>query len=225
MNQTTRTIGVLHTGAFLTSNFNELFAEILPDYAVANVVDESLIQRTIEAGHLTARTRRRVAQHLFCLEDLGVEALLVTCSSIGPAVDATRPMLEVPALRVDAAMAARAVSIGPRIGVLATLETTLAPTATMIREQATAVGADVTVDERVCEGAYEAVKSGDVERHDLIVSQGLEDLASKVDVVVLSQASMARSAELLESLGNLPPILTSPRLGVEALRDLLTEAP
>jgi hypothetical protein len=45
-----------------------------------------------------------------------------------------------------------------------------------------------------------------------------------VDVIVLAQASMARAvngADSLEAGGRTVPILTSPRLGVERLRDVV----
>jgi hypothetical protein len=59
-----------------------------------------------------------------------------------------------------------------------------------------------------------------VDVHDQLVSEALKELAGKVDVVVLAQASMARVLSGVTSNGT--PILSSPRLAVERLRhDLL----
>jgi Asp/Glu/hydantoin racemase len=64
--------------------------------------------------------------------DAGADAVLVTCSSIGPAVEATRPFCPVPLFRIDEEMADRAIATGPRIGVLATLKSTLEPTRDLV---------------------------------------------------------------------------------------------
>ena len=63
--------------------------------AVFNIVDESLIQNTIAANELTPATARRVAGHIQSAEEAGADVILVTCSSIGPAVEAARPFVNV----------------------------------------------------------------------------------------------------------------------------------
>jgi Asp/Glu/hydantoin racemase len=114
-------------------------------------------------------------------------------------------------------MADLAVKTGQRIGVAATLQTTLDPTASLIRMRADAAGKQVEVTTRLCQGAFQAVISGDTERHDALVKTGLQELMSKVDVIVLAQASMARVVENLSKEERRVPILSSPRLAVEYL--------
>ena len=46
---------------------------------------------------------------------------------------------------------------------------------------------------RLAEGAFQALRSGDGARHDALVTAALRDLAARVDVIVLAQASMARA--------------------------------
>jgi len=65
------------------------------------------------------------------------------------------------------------------------------------------------------------VVSGDPARHDQLVSAGLQELAPQVDVVVLAQASMARVIETLPAETRRVPILSSPRLAVERLAQLI----
>ena len=104
-------------------------AQSRPEAQTFNIVDESLLANTIAAGRLTAATARRLAMYLGSAEEAGADAILVTCSSLGAAVEAARPFVGVPVLRVDELMADRAVRLGRRIGVIATLPTTLGPTA------------------------------------------------------------------------------------------------
>src|SRR3954451_22720812 len=135
-----KTLPLVHTGTFLAPVFTNLCKELMPDVKVFNIVDESLINNTIAANHLTPTTSRRLAQYLQSAEEAGADAILVTCSSVGPAVEAARPFVNVPVLRVDQPMADEAVGIGRRIGVIATLPTTLEPTVNLIKARAAAQG-------------------------------------------------------------------------------------
>ena len=134
-----------------------------------------------------------------------------------------RPLLKIPALRVDEPMAALAVKMGMRIGVAATLRTTLEPTATLIRNKADEAGKEVIVIPKPCVGAFDAVISGDTATHDAIVSAGLRELIDQADVVVLAQASMARVVENLPEQDRRLPVLSNPRLAVEHLVRILEE--
>ncbi|MEV0996057.1 aspartate/glutamate racemase family protein [Nonomuraea sp. NPDC050202] len=210
----TATLGLVHTSATLVPVFAELCARHLPGVETFNIVDDSLIKNTIAAGRLTPETARRVAGHIGSAEAAGASHILVTCSSIGPAVEASEPLTGVPVLRVDRPMADRAVAPGRRIGVLATLSTTLEPTADLVRRRALAAGAGISLEARLCEGAFEALMSGDAATHDARVAEALSELGGQVDVVVLAQASMARVA------GTVPvpvPVLASPPLAMEHL--------
>ena len=53
--------------------------------------------------------------------EAGADAVMVTCSSIGPGVEVARQLLDLPIFRIDEAMAESAVNVGTRIGVAATL--------------------------------------------------------------------------------------------------------
>src|SRR3546814_8774165 len=78
-------------------------------------------------------------------------------SSIGAAVDIAAQLYDQPVLRVDRAMAEKAVATGRRIGVVATLSTTLNPTADLVRRVAAEQGKQIEIVEHLCEGAFEAV--------------------------------------------------------------------
>lgn len=214
----TKRLGLIHTSATLVDVFAALCAERLPGVETFNIVDDSLIKNTVAAGRLTPQTARRVAGHIGSAEAAGADHILVTCSSIGAAVEAAEPLTGVPVTRVDRPMADRAVALGDRIGVLATLSTTLDPTADLVRRRAAAAGKEITLTARVCEGAFEALMSGDAATHDERVAGELAALSGEVDVVVLAQASMARVAGTVESR---VPILASPPLAMEHLAGVL----
>lgn len=214
---TTR-LAYLHTVASLAAAFKALSDELIPAVDFYHVVDESLLQNTIRLNRLTNTTVRRFAAYLVAAEEGGADLVLVTCSSLGPAVEACRRLVNIPVLRVDEPMADLAVQTGDRIGAIATLSTTLQPTTEILESRAKATGKKVEIIPRLCEGAFEAVISGDAEGHDQLVKSGLQALiSSNVDVIVLAQASMARVVASLSADEQRIPVLSSPRLAVEHL--------
>jgi Asp/Glu/hydantoin racemase len=148
---------------------------------------------------------------------------MVTCSSIGSAVEASAALTNVPVLRVDQAMADIAVQTGSKIGVIATLPTTLEPTSDLVRRRATAAGKQIELTSRLCEGAFDALMSGDTEKHDSMVAKALIELSTEVDVIVLAQASMARVVDTLPEADKRVPILASPGLAIQYIADLAKE--
>ena len=214
-------LALIHTGAFLAAPFTQLCQKSMPDVQVFNIVDESLIQNTIAAAELTPTTSRRLAGYIESAEEAGADAIMVTCSSMGPAVEAARAFVDVPVLRVDGPMADQAVGMGHKIGVIATLRTTLSPTSELIRARAEVQGRTIEVVEHLCQGAFEAFSAGDTDTHDRLVTDGLKALMGSVDVIVLAQASMARVVETLPEADRAVPILSSPELGVEGAKRVL----
>lgn len=208
-------LGLVHTVSKLAPTFAELAGELLPGVEAVVIADELLLKRTVRDGAVDDLTRDRLRGHIAALADFGVDAVLVTCSSVGAVVDDLARQADVPVLRVDRAMAEHAVALGSTIGVLATLPTTLVPTTELVEATAREAGRPVTVVSRLCEGAFAALDRGDGARHDAIIAEELDRLAAEVDVVVLAQASMARIAAARPAGGT--RVLSSPRLAMERL--------
>lgn len=214
------TIAYVHTSHVLIPMFAELSKREMPEVQQFHMVDESLIQNTIRAGELTKATIRRVLGTIRSAHDGGADAVVVTCSSIGPAVAVAHRLFEFPVVRVDEAMAEEAVRLGRRIGVAATLRTTLEPTLSLLQAKALDAGREVDLVESLCADAFAAVLSGDNGTHDRLLADSLTALRQSVDVVVLAQASMARVVPSLPPNGR-APILSSPELAVKRARTLL----
>ncbi|MEP0367998.1 MAG: aspartate/glutamate racemase family protein [Cyclobacteriaceae bacterium] len=219
----TKKLGLIHTSATLVPVFQELIDKHLKgkDIKVFNIVDDSLIKNTIERNKLTEDTSRRVVDYVGSAEDAGADFILVTCSSIGPAVEASASLTKVPVLRVDQPMADQAVQMGAKIGVVATLPTTLEPTSDLVRRRAIAAGKEILLTAKLCEGAFEALMGGEPEKHDEMVAAALKELSTKVDVILLAQASMARVVGQLPEEDKKVPILASPGIAMEHLAKIL----
>lgn len=215
-----QTLALIHTSATLVPVFAQLCREKLPGVATFNIVDDSLVRAIGAKGALTPDIARRVASYIASAESGGADQILVTCSSIGPAVEAAAPFAGVPVLRVDQPMIDRAVQEGRRIGVVATLPTTLHPTTDLLRRRAARAGKVIELTSRLCEGAFEALMAGDAPRHDALVAAALRDLAATVDVILLAQASMARVVDTLAHADRRVPILASPPIAIDFLASL-----
>lgn len=212
---------MIHTSATLVPVFQKLCDEWLKDVKVFNIVDDSLIKDVIDRGELTPNTARRVVDYVGSAEAGGADYILVTCSSIGAAVEAAAPLTKVPVLRVDQPMADLAVQTGTRIGVIATLPTTLEPTSDLVKRRAAAAGKEIQLTSRLCEGAFEALMSGDAARHDRMVAEALKELSTEVDVILLAQASMARVVDSLDEADKRVPIIASPPQAIKHLASVL----
>lgn len=218
-----RSLAMIHTVAGLIDPFKSLARQHLPGWSAVNMLDESLLGDTIRDGRLTTQTTRRLAAMVCSAVDGGAQAVVVTCSSLGPAVEAARPLCPVPLFRIDEGMAQEAVRLGGRIGVLATLATTLDPTSALIARTAAAQGRPLTQIRRLAEGAFARLGAGDTDGHDRLVAQELIALASEAEVIVLAQASMARAlTSVQDHLGSLP-VLTSPALGMAHIAKALAQ--
>jgi Asp/Glu/hydantoin racemase len=216
-----KTLGLIHTSATLVPVFQQLCNEYLPNVKLFNIVDDSLIRNVISCGELTPATARRVVNYVGSAQEAGADYILVTCSSIGAAVEAAAALTKVPVLRVDQPMADIAVQTGKRVGVIATLSTTLQPTSDLVRRRAAVAGKEIELTAKLCEGAFDALMSGDAATHDKMVAAALKELSTKVDVILLAQASMARVVDTLDPADKKVPILASPPIAIQHLATLL----
>lgn len=214
-------LGLIHTSATLVPVFTQLCKEKLPGVETFNIADDSLVKGIREAGSLTPVIARRVASYLESAELAGADFILVTCSSIGPAVEAGAKLIGVPVLRVDQPMADKAVQLAKTIGVVATLRTTLEPTADLIQRRAAIIGREIELTSRLCDGAFEALMNGDAVAHDAKVAAALKELSQQVDIIVLAQASMARVVETIKPEDRRVPILASPGIAIDYLATVL----
>jgi Asp/Glu/hydantoin racemase len=210
-----KTLALIHTSATLVPVFQQLTKAKLPDVDTFNIVDDSLVRQIGVRGGITPDIAARVAAYIGSAASGGADFILVTCSSIGPAVEAAAPTVKVPVLRVDQPMTDAAVRAGQRIGVIATLPTTLNPTADLVRRRAAAAGKPVELTSRLVDGAFEALMAGDAAKHDALVGTALKELSTQVDVILLAQASMARVVDTLAPGDKRVPIFASPPIAID----------
>ncbi|MDX2170814.1 MAG: hypothetical protein SF182_27335 [Deltaproteobacteria bacterium] len=204
-------LGFLHTAAVHVDTFERLLRERDAALPSRHVVAAGLLDAARAAGGVTPAIAADVAAALRALVGDGARVLLCTCSTIGAAAEAAA--VGVPVLRLDRPMAEQAVASGSRIALVAALASTLAPSAALLHEVAARAGRHVTVTDVPCAEAWPHFEVGALEAYYDAVAVAAERAAASHDVVVLAQGSMAPAAARVRSA---VPVLSSPRLGVEA---------
>ena len=212
-------IAILHTSFVFVSvepMINDLIAELIPDAEVVHFVDSDVLATVVKEHGISPASEARMAHLAQAAEAAGADIIFSACSSLGPAVDVAARTVDTPVLKIDEAMALRAAREGQRIGVLATVPTTLGPTADLIQAKADEIGRQISIEQRLCDGAFDVLMAGDRDKHNALVIEQAVDLAKSVDTIVLAQASMSRLADVLQDKTQIP-VLSSPRMGVDDL--------
>ncbi len=209
-------IGLIHTTPVTIEVLKPLAAELLPGVGVINIMDDSILPQLQESNGDLSKVEKRWLSYVQFAHEGGAVAIMSACSSVGELVARARKLVPVPVLRIDEPMAEEAVKRGLSIGIAATLPTTLNPTLHLLEHKAEQAGKTVRFFPVVAAEAYQRLMAGDPAGHDAILAQTLDQLAGKVDIAVLAQASMAR---VLPSLSpeKREKFLSSPRSGMQRL--------
>ncbi|WDZ78567.1 aspartate/glutamate racemase family protein [Ensifer adhaerens] len=205
-------ISCLHTADSNVAVFENAARELgLSGANLRHTVRADLLRAAEEAGGLTGDIAQQTAAVLSALA-AEADAVLLTCSTLGPSVMKAGVATTVPILRVDAALADKAAATGGKVVALCAVETTIAPTTALFAEAARRSGAALEV--RLVEGAWSLFKSGHRDSYLAAIAQAAE--AAYVDgasIVALAQASMAGAADHVR---NGPRPLSSPAAGLES---------
>ena len=206
-------IAFLHTAPVHVATFGALLQALAPTVQAWHAVDESLLADAQRLGADDPGVRQRVHQAMVgAAANSGARIVVCTCSTIGALAEHTATGGAFEAARVDRAMADRAAQLGPRVLMVVTLVSTVAPTCELLAESAARLGRPITVDGRVLADAWAHFQRGDQAAYLAAVASAARAGAADADVIVLAQASMAGAAEALADLDI--EVLSSPALGV-----------
>jgi Asp/Glu/hydantoin racemase len=187
-----RTVALIHNSKVIIDVVQKMFERVYPEANLINIMDESLLRDIKEKSGIDYLGVRRICRYVLCAEDLGADAVLMTCSSLCEAVDVARQMVKIPVFKINEPMAEEAVKRGEKIIVMGTLQSVLTPTLRLIRLKAKEIEKGIDVKETLCTPAFEALVSGNSQRHDELLLTELEKSGKDSDVIVFAQGSMAR---------------------------------
>ncbi|MFZ6743362.1 aspartate/glutamate racemase family protein [Undibacterium sp. JH2W] len=218
-----KTLAFLHTSPVHIATFDALVRDMAPGLNLHHHVDAGLLIAAQQSGVADPHVIQRIQSAMQEAAASGADMVVCTCSSIGGVAERMCGASGLQTARIDRAMADRAVTQGPRVLLVAALETTLLPTAELLQESATALNQPLVISNLLVADAWAHFLQGNSDAYRLAivhaVRQRVQDEAAEIDVIVLAQASMAAAAPDLAELGK--EVLSSPRLGVAHVLSLL----
>ena len=178
---------IIHTSLVSHAELNALFAELVPDAKVHNIVDDSLLHDVMQNGGINEKVISRMCAYVQAAASNGADLIFNQCSSVGEAADIAAKLVSIPVLKVDAPMAEKAVELGTRIGVVATVKSTMKPSCSLVRRKAAEAGKQIDVVEYLVDGALDVLmKKKNREKHNAMVLESVHRAEAECDVVVLA---------------------------------------
>ncbi len=216
-----RTVGIIHAALITCKAVQPFLDTILPDVKVVHHVDDTIQNSNFacQPGVIPKQNFYKFATYANYLETAGVDVILLACSTFNRAVEVARPMINTPMLQIDRPMMDMAVLQGKRIGLLATVPTTVPASTQLLHLAAADAGKEIDVTTVLCSEAFAAIKMGNTEKHNELLLREIEQLSNKVDAIVLAQLSM--SALEPELTNAKIPIFNSGRTGFTRIREIL----
>ncbi|MFD2215541.1 aspartate/glutamate racemase family protein [Metabacillus endolithicus] len=213
-----RKIGLIHATPNSVIAMENAIDEFAPNVNYQNFIDKELLDAVNREGKVTGKLVRRIIKLIEKAEESGVDGVALSCSSFTPFVPQIESLFDFPVVSVDMAMLEKAVTIGEKIGVIATVAAAGPTTTKLIKEIANNKQKEIEIVTETIIEASEAMKNGDSQRHDMLIQEKIHELAKVCDVIVIAQLSMVRA---LGSVGEISvPILSS---GETAIKSLLSK--
>ena len=197
----------------------EVRAQLDSDAELLHYEDPSILSEIREHGYVTTAPAARLISMFMQAAQDGADAVLNICSSVGEVADCAQDAaryIGVPIVRIDEEMCRDAVRRGKRIGVMATLPTTLEPTKNTVKRVAREMNREITIVDSLVDGAFGL----DQDQFRALLLNNAEQIKDQIDILLLCQGSMAYCEEYLEEKIGVP-VVSSPRYGAAALKDAL----
>lgn len=178
--------------------------------------DPSILQEARDNGGVTPGCARRLLNLYEQAVKDGADILFNICSSVGDVAKLAKPLYEmtgVKFVRIDEDMAMEAVRKGKRIGVVATLRTTLEPTKRLVQDCANALGKEIVLVDALADGAFGLNQ----EEFKQMLIDTCSKVKDQVDILLFAQGSMAYAEEAVSKALDMP-VLSSIRFGTAAVK-------
>ena len=213
---------IVETSAVSSVVLKELIKKKDPSVQIQEIIDSSLLDEVVANGGVTPHVRHRMLTYFQFAEEMGADIILNQCSSVGDVACWAQSKISIPIVSIDKGMAIKAVQTGKKIGMVATVNTTVEPSRNNILRTAKELNKEIELTTYLVDGAMELlIKTGDVETHNKMVLDTVYKAAEENDVVVLAQGSMIVLMDQLKETK--VPVLSSPELGVEYLMEQMNK--
>lgn len=196
---TEKTLGIIHASHITIDAMKPYIEKYLDGITIMHLCDDTIQRDNLSAkvGTIPKVNYYKFAQYAHNLEEAGVDAILLACSTFNYAAELARPMVNTPILQIDRPMMEKAVQTGSRIGLLATLPTTVPSSKRLLEIAAKEAGKEVQIEVSLQSEAFAEYSKGNIKRHNELLLKAVEELSNKVDCIVMAQLSMSALAPFL----------------------------
>ena len=220
-NLSNKTLGIIHAALISTKGVQPFIDEIIPEVKVVHHVDDTIQNLNFASppGVIPKVNYYKFATYAHYLETAGVDLILLACSTFNRAVELARPKINVPMLQIDRPMMDLAVEQGERIGLLATVPTTVPSSERLLNIAAGEAGKKIEITTILCSEAFAEIKKGNIQKHNELLLGEIDRLSGMVDAIVLAQVSMSALEPMLKNTK--VPVYNSGRTGFIRVREIL----
>lgn len=216
-----KTLGIIHASHITINAMEPYIKKYIPEVSVMHLCDDTIQRDNIAAGAgvIPKVNYYKFAQYAHNLEEANVDLILLACSTFNYAAELARPMINTPIAQIDRPMMEKAVRTGKKIGLLATLATTVPSSERLLDIAASEAGVEIERKTVLCSEAFEEYSKGNIEKHNSILMDGIEKLSKEVDCIVMAQLSMSALAPYLKDTK--VPVYNSGETGFLRVKEML----
>ena len=216
-----KTLGIIHASSITIDAVKPYIEKFIPEVDIMHICDDTIQRDNIAAGVgiIPKVNYYKFAQYAHNLEEAGVDVIMLACSTFNFAAELGRPMINTPIAQIDRPMMELAVKTGKKIGLLATLSTTVPSSERLLKIAADEAGKEIEIKTVLCSEAFEEYLKGNFEKHNEILLKAIDDLSEEVDCIAMAQLSMSKLAPYLTDTK--VPVYNSGDTGFERVLEML----
>lgn len=191
------------------------FQPYMDEVETFHLLDSSLLPLLKKEQKITPKIIHRFTKLIDLAIHANVDIVQLTCSAFNDVTSILQPLYDVKLFRSDEAMLDQALQY-EKVGLVSTVYETPIVLGNYLRSK----NPNIIIESVVSDGAIHLINEGKMEKHDQRVRKMVDEMSDKVDVIVLSQYSIAHVKNQVDS----PiPVLNAPEATVERCIKYLKE--
>jgi len=219
-NRETPKIALISSTRAVFGSMEAAFKAVFPEAEVIHLLDETLLDLFCQDGGLSFRSRRKALQMALTAQDAGVDGILVTCSSLSPAVDELRPFLTIPIVKIDEFMVEHVVQSAETIALVASAETVMKSVEPLVQSKARQFNRKVSVRYVIKGDIWPLLQKDPISFYEKI-GEAAGQAAKDCQAVIIAQVSMAPGRDYVTPEVR-DRVYAAPEYAVKGLRQVLT---
>lgn len=189
-----------------------------PEAEMVNLLDDGLsADRAREGAELSGAMMRRFIDLGRYAQDIHADAILVTCSAFGPAIERMAARLTIPVFKPNEAMFREALACGPRIAMLATFAPAIPTMESEFHEIVREAGQQAELTSVLVDGALTCLHDNDVDGHDRLIAEAASELRN-FDAIMLAHFSTSQAIGAVKAVTSIP-VFSAPCSAIAGLRE------